>query len=123
MFSIKYDYADDEEDAPQVYFVDSNGSEMLHVYEDPTFIGGEPFEESSWKLGPFVESVLRAIRVADSIGDIISHVETGTDSSLKDLLVSERVVGPPVDTFKFDIKGITQGFGARAEITRRTNNK
>ena len=61
MFSFEYDYADDEEDAPQVYITDSNGYQVLHVYEDPTFIGGDPNEATSWKLGPFAELVLKLL--------------------------------------------------------------
>jgi hypothetical protein len=76
MFKFKYDWPDCDEDPPQVYIVDSNGYEVLHVYEDPIFIGGELDEDTSWKLGPFAESVLRAINVADSAGSIIHETNS-----------------------------------------------
>jgi hypothetical protein len=38
MFNFKYDWPDDEDDPPQVYIVDSNGYEMLQIFEDPIFI-------------------------------------------------------------------------------------
>ena len=37
MFNFKYDWPDDEDDPSQVYIVDSNGYEMLQIFEDPIF--------------------------------------------------------------------------------------
>lgn len=96
---------------------------MLHVYEDPTFIGGDPLEESSWKSGPFAESVLRAINVADSAGSIVLEVEGGTNTGLNDVLVSERIVGPSLNPLKFDIKSIAQLLSSRREVAGGTDDK
>lgn len=67
MFTYRFDWQDFD-DPPDVYIVSSEGYDMLRVFETPVFVGGDNDEPTSWKLGPFAESVLSAINVADCAG-------------------------------------------------------
>ena len=112
MFTYRFDWQCDE-DPPDVYIVSSEGYDMLQVFETPGYVGGDNDEPTSWKLGPFAESVLSAINAAELAGSIITEDGGLTDSSHDDVLVPEGIVRGEANPLKFDAEGFSNLFGPR----------
>ncbi len=123
MFGYRYDWQGNEDDSPEVIIIDTDGADMLQIFERPKYMGGDPYEAQSWKLGSFAESVLSAINVADANGHMILEVASGLDPSLDDIFIPENEIRAKLNTLKFDFKRISQPFCPTCERTCGTNNK
>jgi len=96
---------------------------MLRVFETPVFVGGENDEPTSWKLGPFANSVLSAINVAYSAGNIVTETDDLTDCSQDDIRVPESKVEGKTNPLKWDAEGFGKLFGPRRKVTCGTDDE
>lgn len=122
MFTYRFDWQCDE-DPPDVYIDSPEGYEMLRVFEQPKYIGGDESEKTSWRLGPFAESVLRAINVAHSAGCIVLEAEGRTNPGQDDVHVSEGIVEGVWDAFKTHFDRMCQPSSTRGELAGGTDDE
>ena len=122
MFTYRFDWQD-AEDPPDVYIVSSEGYDMLQVFETPVYVSGENDEPTSWKLGPFAESVLKTICAADLAGNIVTEDGVLTNSVESDILVSESKVSAVLDEFESNFKRFGQPLCSCRKDTGGTDNE
>ncbi len=123
MFSYRFDWQCDE-DPPDVYITAPDGCDVLLVYEQPTYIGGDEDEPTSWKIGPFAELVLSTINMSDDAERLVREMASGVDASQDNLFVAKSVVEGIGDMFKAKfLNSLRQPLSSGSKSTGGTDDK